>query len=37
MLAGEKSNVSKENRLNANKEDFLAWKINDLKLPLDSG
>jgi|GEM_PF-4608312 len=33
MLAGEKSNVSIKNRLNANKEDYLAWKINNLKPP----
>lgn len=33
MRVGGKSNVSIKNRLNANKEDYLAWKINDLKPP----
>lgn len=34
MRVGGKSNVSIKNRLNANKEDYLAWKINDLKPPI---
>jgi|OM-RGC.v1.010872136 glycosyltransferase involved in cell wall biosynthesis len=33
MRVGGKSNVSIKNRLNANKEDYLAWKINNLKPP----
>ena len=31
MRLGGQSNVSLRNRLNANKEDRLAWQINDLK------
>ena len=34
MRVGGKSNVSLKNRLNANKEDYLAWKINGLKPPV---
>ena len=33
MRVGGKSNVSIKNRLNANKEDFMAWRINNLKPP----
>lgn len=33
MRVGGKSNVSIKNRLYANKEDYLAWKINNLKPP----
>ena len=31
MRAGGVSNVSLKNRIRANREDRLAWKINDLK------